>query len=244
MSTNLVRMLNIHKWFGEVHALKGIDFMADKSEVVALVGDNGAGKSTLIKILSGVIHPDKGDIIFNGDKVTFRSARDALDLGIATVHQDQTVVGQRSVAQNVFLGREYTKSFGPLKILDNKRMRSEALQRTQELGLDIDSADQLVRFCSGGERQGVALARAMHFNSDLVILDEPTTALSAKGRKQVLRYVDQLVQSEEVGIIFITHNISHVYPIADKFVVLKHGEKVAELKREETSRNEIEDILS
>src|SRR6056297_2794510 len=182
----ILQMHNVHKWFGNIHAVAGVDVTIDHDEVVGLVGDNGAGKSRLIKMISGVLKPTEGEIFINGEKVNISSVDKARDLGIETVHQTQAVAEDRSVADNIFLGRELVTNFGPLKVLDRKQMRAISERLTQELGLDIPSPDHEVRFCSGGERQGVAIARAMYFKARLVILDEPTTALSVRGRDQVL----------------------------------------------------------
>lgn len=240
---SILELQDVHKWFGNIHAVSGVDLTVRSDEVVGLVGDNGAGKSTLIKMISGVLSPTEGEIFFEGEKVNISSVDRARDLGIETVHQTQAVAEDRSVADNIFLGRELVNSYGPFKVLDRKEMRKISKRLTQELGLDIPSPDHEVRFCSGGERQGVAIARAMHFKANLVILDEPTTALSVKGRDQVLNLVKHM-KDEGISIIFITHNIHNVYPVADRFVVMSHGEVVKEVAKENTTLDEIEGLLA
>jgi len=243
MKDPLIRMENIYKWFGKTYALKGVNFKIDDGETVGLVGSNGAGKSTLVKILSGNFPPDKGEIYFKGRRIEIRTPKDAINLGIETVHQDYSLIDERNVAQNLFLGREITKSIGPIKLLDMKRMKTIAMEKTKELGLNIPSSDQEIRFFSGGEKQGIAIARVMYFKAKLVILDEPTTALSIKGCRQVLKFVAQL-KERGVATIFITHSINHVYPIADRFVVLSHGKVIKDIKKESTSIEEIEELLA
>jgi simple sugar transport system ATP-binding protein len=173
-------MVNIHKWFGKIYALKGVDFCVNRAEVVGLVGDNGAGKSTLIKILSGVYPPDIGEIFFEEKRVSFKSPKNAIELGIETLYQDIALVPQMDVARNFFLGREITKDLGPVKFLDLKRMAQESLKSLEAIGLRIADPRISVENLSGGQRQGVALARAMYFKRKLVILDEPTNNLSVR----------------------------------------------------------------
>lgn len=237
----LLRMDGINKWYGSVHALKNIDFAVYPGEIVGLVGDNGAGKSTLVEIITGVHSQTAGDIFWKGEQVDISSVNEARKLNIETVFQDQAVVEDRSVAQNLFLGRELTTGVGPVKVLDKETMRTEAEKITRELGLDIASPDQEVRFCSGGEKQGVAIARAMYFDADLVILDEPTTALAISGVRKVLDFVEQLKEAG-TSVIFITHNLPHAYRICDRFVVFSRGDKVGDLLKEDTDTDELEEM--
>ncbi|HDD39660.1 MAG TPA: sugar ABC transporter ATP-binding protein [Nitrososphaeria archaeon] len=236
----LVRMVNIHKWFGKVYALKGVDFTVNKAEVVGLVGDNGAGKSTLIKILSGVYKPDRGEIYFEGRRVSFASPADARRLGIETVYQDQALAPDLSILRNIFMGRELTTSFG---FLDLRKMMIESRKALETLGLHVRSPTETVGILSGGERQGVAIARALYFKAKLVILDEPTAALSIKETQKVLDFVKRL-KEEGISVIFITHNLYHVYEVADRFVVLFRGTKVADVPKSQTSIDMLSELIT
>lgn len=242
MEVPLIRMEDIYKWFGKTYALRGVNFDVYRGEVVGLVGSNGAGKSTLIKILSGVFPPSKGRIFYQGEEVKIKDPKDAIDLGIETVHQDYSLVGERNVAQNIFLGRESVKPAGFIKVLDTQKMEEIASEKVKELGLDIPSPTQEVRFFSGGERQGIAIARAMLFKATLVILDEPTTALSVKGCRQVLDFIYRLKENK-VACIFIDHNIGRIFPLADRFVVMSRGQIIENVLKEDTSVEEIEELL-
>jgi simple sugar transport system ATP-binding protein len=244
METNILcEVRNIHKWFGNVHALKGVDFLVKKGELVALIGDNGAGKSTLIKIISGVFPASSGETFFEGKKVKIDSVTKARSLGIETVYQDRAVIGDLDVVSNIFLTREKTKLFGPFPIIDRKEMEKEAMEIMGKLSLKISSPRQEVRFCSGGERQGVAIARAMYFNSKLVILDEPTTALSASGVKKVLSFTKHL-KDMKAGIIYITHSLHDVYPIVDRFVILIQGEIAGNVKKTDVTVDDLQRLCT
>ncbi len=242
MTSALVEMKNIHKRFGKVHALIGVDFSVNPSEIVGLVGDNGAGKSTLIKILTGVLSLDEGEIHFNGKKIKFSSPREARDNGIETIYQEQALADDLSVTRNLFMGKELQKSIGPIKLLDHKNMKKESENILSGLGLSISSMDQETRFCSGGERQGIAIARAMYFKAKLVILDEPTRALGVAGVRRVLELVKEL-KSRGIASIFITHNLHHVYPVADRFVILVRGKKVGDSLKKDTSVDKLTELM-
>ena len=238
----LVQMVKISKSFGTVQALKDVDFDVHHQEVMGLVGDNGAGKSTLIKILTGVYPPDSGEIYFEGKKVKISSPKDARDLGIETVYQDLALIPLMSISRNFFLGREPVKRLGPFRLLDKRRMDETVKEALAEIGIRVRSPDEEVAVLSGGERQSVAIGRAMHFGAKLLILDEPTAALSIKESQKVLDFV---LEAKERGlsIIFITHNIYHVYSVADRFTILEHGRKVAVLRKDEVSAEEIIEII-
>jgi len=236
-----LRMENIHKFYGSVHALRGVDFEVESNEIVGLIGDNGAGKSTLVKIIGGAVQKSRGRIFVKGKEVEIPSVKAARDLGIEMVYQDQAVVDTMSVAKNIFLGREPLRP-GLIKLLDTEKMKKEAERITKSLGLNIASPDQEVRFCSGGERQGVAISRAMYFKAELVILDEPTRALSVFGVQKVMEFIRQLKDSG-ASCILISPNLYHVYPVADRMVVLSKGEKVADMRKKETSIEELEQII-
>jgi len=234
----LVKMEGIHKWFGEVHALRGVDFSISSGTTVGLIGDNGAGKSTLIKILAGLIERDRGKIYYRGEEVEIESVRQSQQLGIETVFQEQAIVDPLSVARNIFLGREEVHSAGFGKIMDDDKMLEETEELMDELNLDIASPDQEAEFCSGGERQGVAIARAMFFDADVLILDEPMRALSVSGKEKVEDYIGK-AREQGTGIIYITHDLHRVYPVADRFVFLSRGEKEMDVKKEDCSLDEL-----
>ncbi len=235
----LLSMEGIEKWYGEVHALRGVSLQITPSEIVGLIGDNGAGKSTLIKIISGVIPKTSGQISWKGKGVSLGSVREAQALGIETVHQDRAVVGNMSVARNIFLGREPTLGFGPCRVLDRECMAREAERLLRDLKLNISSVDQEARFCSGGEMQGVAIARAMYFKASLVILDEPTTALAVTGVQTVLSFIRRL-KEDAIACIFVTHNLHDVYAVADRFLVMVRGKVAANIRREDVT---VEDLV-
>ncbi|MBP8933459.1 MAG: sugar ABC transporter ATP-binding protein [Candidatus Atribacteria bacterium] len=238
-NNDMVKMIDIHKWFGRVYALRGIDFNLKRGETLGLLGDNGAGKSTLIKILSGYHTADKGEIYFDGKKVTIRSPRDARKLGIETVYQEQALAPNLSISRNIFMGREPLKGLG---LLDKKVMDEESMQALNHLGLRLRSPDVPVITLSGGERQGVAIARAIHFKAKCVILDEPTVALSVKEVNEVLDFIQQ-IKREGISSIFITHNLYHVYDIAERFVIMARGRKMADVKKEEVTRDNLSDLV-
>ncbi len=234
----LLALNAIEKWYGEVHALRGVTLEVNPAEIVGLIGDNGAGKSSLIKIISGVVPRDGGQIFWKGDRVDLRSVRQAQALGIETVHQDRAVVGGMSVARNIFLGREPTRGIGPLRVLDAERMDRDAERLLRDLRLHIASVDQEARFCSGGEMQGVAIARAMHFQASLVILDEPTTALAVTGVQTVLSFIRRLKQ-DGIACIFVTHNLHDVHEVADRFLVMVRGTVAANLQRDQVTVDDL-----
>ncbi|MEM4919408.1 MAG: ATP-binding cassette domain-containing protein [Thermofilaceae archaeon] len=229
MPTNpLVEMLGIHKWFGAVHALRGVDFTVMPGEIVGLIGDNGAGKSTLIKILAGVYPPDKGKIKLNGHEVRFKSPKDAQNHGIATVYQELALVDNLDVAGNIFLGREpaHVGKESLLAILSRKRMRELAAKLLESLRVEVPIT-ALAGELSGGQRQAVAISRALHRQPKLVIMDEPTAALAVQETTKVLELARTLKQ-QGISVIFISHTLPEVFSVADRIVVLRKGEKVAD----------------
>jgi simple sugar transport system ATP-binding protein len=232
-------MVSIDKWFGKVCALRGVDFEVGHSEIVGLVGDNGAGKSTLIKILSGFHTADRGEIYFEGKKARINTPQDAKALGIETVYQEQALAPHVSISRNVFMGREITKGFG---VLDRKRMHNESMGAIEKLGLRIKDSEAMVEALSGGQRQGVAIARVLYFKAKLVILDEPTIALSVKESQQVMDFMLQL-RDEGISVIFITHNLFHAFQIAERFIVLSRGERLTDVKRKDTSIDHLSHLI-
>jgi simple sugar transport system ATP-binding protein len=235
----LVRMVGIDKYFGRVCALNAVNFGVKHSEIVSLVGDNGAGKSTLIKILSGFHTADKGEIFFEGQKVNLGSPRVAKNLGIETVYQEQALAPHLSIHRNVFMGREITHALG---IMDGRQMHRESMKTVEKLGLRIKDSRAMVEQLSGGQRQGVAIARVLYFKAKLVILDEPTIALSVKESQQVMDFMLQL-RDEGISVVFITHNLFHAFQIAERFVVLARGEVLTDVARGDTSVEHLSQLV-
>ena len=239
----LIRCAALQKWYGGVHALKGVDLDLSHNEVVGLVGDNGAGKSTLIKILSGAHRQDSGQIFFQGKPVSFASPRDAMELGIETIYQYNALAPTLSIERNIFIGREPIKTrIGRIGNMDFRKMGREAMEALRDVDLHLRSPETVVEELSGGERQGVTIARAMYFKTKVLILDEPTNHLSIKETNKVLGWVEGL-KAQGITSIFITHNLHHVYPIADRLCVLSRGEKTAEMPKSETSIEGLTDLI-
>lgn len=226
-----------------MHALKNVDLTIHPGETVGLVGDNGAGKSTLIKILSGVHHQDSGDVLIEGRKVALRSPKDAMRYGLETIYQYNSMVPTMSIARNLFIGREPMKwSVFGVGIMDQKRMRVESIQAIADVDLHLRSPDALVGELSGGQRQGVAIARAMHFKSKVLILDEPTNHLSVKETDKVIGFVRGLKAQGLTGI-FISHNMQHVFQSCDRIVAMARGEIVFDKPTADTSIDEVHALL-
>lgn len=243
MSEEIVAMRDIKKSFGRVQALKDVDFRVKKNEIVGLLGDNGAGKSTLIKILVGYYQPDHGEIFFDGRKVKFRSPWDSRRLGIETVYQDLALVNLMPLWRNFFLGREMIKKIGPINYIEHRKMKRIAIEALKQVGISLRSPDETVAFMSGGERQAVAIARAIHFGAKLLILDEPTASLSVGETKMVLEHILK-AKERGISVIFITHNIYHVYEVADRLVLLEHGEKIGDYRKKDVTPKEVMDIIA
>ncbi len=216
----LIEARGLTKYFGSVVALHGVSLTVRAGEVLCLLGDNGAGKSTLIKILSGVHLPDEGEILVDGEPVRFSSPRDALRRGIATVYQDLAMIPLMSISRNFFLGSEPVT--GPFRTLDIARADRVTREALRQMGIDLRDTSQPVGTLSGGERQSVAIARAIHFGAKVVILDEPTSALGVKEAAVVLRFISQ-ARRQGIGVILITHNVNHAYPVGDRFTILDRG---------------------
>jgi len=242
-ATSLAKMVNIEKYFGAVQALKRVNFEVRSGEILGLLGDNGAGKSTLIKILAGVFPPDGGEISFEGSQVNFSSPRDARAMGIETVHQALSLVDIMSISRNFFLGREPTRKVGPIHLLDRKKMNEECEKAVTGLGVRVRSPNEFVSILSGGERQAISIGRAMLFKVKLLILDEPLAALSVRETREVLRQVEKARESG-VSVIFITHNVYHVYPVAERFVMLDRGIKIGEVYKKDASPEDIIEIIA
>lgn len=239
----LMEVKNITKRFGSITALHKVSLSINKGEVIGLVGDNGAGKSTLAKIMVGYLQPDEGEIYFEDRKVTFSSPADARSLGIEIVYQDLALVPYLSVYQNLFLNRELTKKLGFIKMLDKKRMKYMAKEFLNDIGLGERDPDAIVAKLSGGERQCIAIARAIYFGAKLVILDEPTSALSVRESERVLKMIKEL-KTKGVSSVVISHNIYHVYFVADRIVVLDRGRKILEVPRDYVTPEDVMDVIA
>src|SRR5882757_6832996 len=245
MAEPLVRMENIRKSYGRVQALVDANFHVNEREIVGLLGDNGAGKSTLIKVLSGAVPLTSGDIFIRGKKVNLRSTSDAIAHGIETIYQDSALVTQLSIARNLFLGREPIKSPRFLNRMDQDAMNTVARDLLKQVGISKNIPPTTpIGSLSGGERQAVAIARAMHFESDLIILDEPTNNLGVAETKGVLRFVRGARDSGH-SCIFIAHNIHHVFQVVDRIVVMRRGRIVADdIDPKLSSIEEVERIIT
>jgi simple sugar transport system ATP-binding protein len=234
----LIALDNVSKFFGSVIALRDVSMEVGPGEVLCLLGDNGAGKSTLIKIISGVYPPDSGRLLVEGQERRFASPRDALDAGIATVYQDLAMIPLMGIARNFFLGSEPTKGWGPFRRFDTKQADLIARDELAKMGIRVRDTSQAVGTLSGGERQSIAIARAVYFGAKVLILDEPTAALGVKEAGVVLRYIVQ-ARARGIGVVFITHNVHHAYPIGDRFTLLNRGRSIGTFRKSEISREEV-----
>ena len=236
--TPLIEVANISKSFGTVQAIQDVSLRVHASEVMCLLGDNGAGKSTLIKILSGVHQHDGGVVRVDGREVSFASPREARHAGIATVYQDLAMVPLMSIWRNFFLGEEPTRGWGPFSRFDSRRARRISREQLKLMGIDVRDTEQTVGTLSGGERQAVAIARAVYFGARVLILDEPTSALGVKQAGVVLKYILQ-ARHRGVAVIFITHNPHHAYPVGDHFVLLNRGRVIGDHAKGEVTREQL-----
>ncbi len=238
MGAPLIETRRICKSYGNsLVALRDVDFRVEANEIVALLGDNGAGKSTLVKLLSGINPPTSGEIFAKGAPIHLRSRADSEAIGIETIYQDIAVVDLLSIWRNMFLGREL---YGPLGFMREDEMRALTMRELSS-GVDIsgiDNPDQLVGSLSGGQKQAVAIARAVHFRKSILLLDEPTSALSVRETNKLLGYISSL-REKGTSAVFVTHNIYHAYDVADRFVVMSHGRKVHDIAKADTSVNEL-----
>jgi simple sugar transport system ATP-binding protein len=243
MSTPIVEMRNIEKYYGRIHALRGVNLKVNKGEVVGLLGDNGAGKSTLIKVLSGAVPYTSGQILINGREVSLNTTNDAIAAGVETIYQDSALVPQLSIARNLFLGRELTR--GPFGRLDQAEMNRVASELLRRVGITKNIPPTTpISSLSGGERQAVAIARAMYFDSDIIILDEPTNNLGVAETQGVLNFVRD-ARDKGHACIFIAHNIHHVFQVVDRMVVMRRGEVAADDLSPKTSTIlDVENIIT
>ncbi len=241
--TPIISVRNLHKWYSGVHALKGVSLDIMPGEALGLIGDNGAGKSTLINILSGLHRQDEGEILIEGQPARIANPKDSMALGIETIYQYNSMVPTMTIARNLFIGREpKTWSIAGLGILDERKMRDDAVKAIADVDLHLRSPDALVGELSGGQRQGVAIARAMHFKSKVMILDEPTNHLSVKETAKVIGFVRGL-KAQGVTSIFISHNMHHVFACCDRIVAMALGQIVLDKPAAETSIEEVSEKL-
>lgn len=236
--TNRVELHKVSKYFGEVRALQDVDFHLEQNEIVGLLGDNGAGKSTLIKIITGYYQPSSGELFFNGDKVENLTVPKARKLGVETVYQERALAELQSLWRNIFLGRELTNKIGLLDINNMKRETHRLMTQSMGFTSAAVTPDSRVGTFSGGERQGVAIVRALYFDADIIILDEPTMGLSLNETQKLLNFVNGIREAGKASI-FIDHNIVHVYAVADRVVVIDRGKVAGEFMTKDISLDEL-----
>lgn len=239
----VVEVRNVGKSYGAINALSGVSTTVNAGQVTCVLGDNGAGKSTFIKMLAGAHAPSEGEMLLDGEPVSFASPRAALDAGIATVYQDLAVVPLMPVWRNFFLGSELTKGFGPLRRLDVKRMKQVTYTELANMGIDLRDVDQPIGTLSGGERQCVAIARAVYFGARVLILDEPTAALGVKQSGVVLKYIARS-RDRGLGVVFITHNPHHAFPVGDRFLLLNRGTSMGNYEKSEITLAELTSLMA
>ena len=239
----LLEVRGLAKYYGNIIALEDISTTVEAGKVTCVLGDNGAGKSSFIKILSGVHQHDAGEVLLDGEDVQFKSPRDALDRGIATVYQDLAVVPLMSVWRNFWLGDEPKKGIWPVRWVDIPKAKRVAKEELLKMGIDIRDTEQFVGTLSGGERQSVAIARASYRGARVLILDEPTSALGVKQSGVVLRYIVEAAR-RNLGVIFITHNPNHAYPVGDRFLILNRGRSLGNFAKEEISQDQLTALMA
>jgi len=240
-----VKMEGISKNFGAIRALTDVSITLHQGECLGIVGDNGAGKSTLMKILSGVYQPDKGEIYYEGNKVSFKSPIDARSMGIETIYQDLALIDDLSVYHNIFLAKEQFLNKAPVvRFLDNKTMKNRAERFLKDLKVDVPEIDAKARVLSGGQRQAIAIARSVHFSAKVLIMDEPTAALGVVETKRVLDLIQNLKKRGDVSIIIIAHNLAHVLTVVDRIIVVSRGRVIAQRKTKETNVDDLTEIIA
>ena len=238
MSEYLVQFNNISKFFGKVIALKDVTMKIKKGEIMCLLGDNGAGKSTLIKMMSGVVAPDTGNVFVDGKETKISTRKQSEEVaGIETIYQNSALCDDMTIIRNIFMGREITNLFG---FMDHKKMEDLSLE-VLESGVHISGIDSPLKeigALSGGQKQAVAIARAVYFKRKILLLDEPTSALSVRETERVLKYVTEL-KSENVSSVIVTHNLYHAFQVCDRFVVMSHGKVIFEKNKSDTNLDEV-----
>ncbi|RWX81212.1 sugar ABC transporter ATP-binding protein [Neorhizobium lilium] len=243
MSAPIIHMENIKKHYGNVIALNGVTFDLRAGECHCLLGDNGAGKSTFIKTMSGVHKPTEGSITFEGKPLSFGSPRDAMEAGIATVFQDLAMIPLMSVTRNFFMGREPTKGRGLFKRFDIDHANEITMAEMRKMGINLRGPDQAVGTLSGGERQTVAIARAVYFGAKVLILDEPTSALGVRQTSNVLATIKR-VREQGIGVVFISHNVRHAMAVGDRFTVVNRGQTLGTATRGEITASQLQDMMA
>ncbi|MHB1782567.1 MAG: ATP-binding cassette domain-containing protein [Acidimicrobiales bacterium] len=239
----MLELQDVEKHFGGVHAVAGVSLQVRKGEVVALVGNNGAGKSTIIHMSSGVYPPDSGTVMVSGRAVRMRSARDARDLGIELVPQELALAKHLSATANIFLGREMTRRFGPVRLLDKRSMRKRGAELIEGFGIHIPSLAARVFDMSGGQQQGVAIARALAWGSQMVLLDEPTAALGIEETARVEQTIRQM-RANNVAILLVSHNLDQVFRVSDRIYVLRRGRIEGHVKTNETNESDVVALIT
>ncbi len=242
-SAPIIEMRDIEKHFGSVIALAGVSLGIYPGECHCLLGDNGAGKSTFIKTMSGVHKPTRGEILFEGSPMHFADPRDAIEAGIATVYQDLAMIPLMSVSRNFFMGNEPIRRFGPIRMFDHEMANRITMEEMRKMGINLRGPDQAVGTLSGGERQTVAIARAVHFGAKVLILDEPTSALGVRQTSNVLATIDK-VRQQGVAVVFITHNVRHAMAVGERFTVLNRGKTLGTALRGEITASELQDLMA
>ncbi len=243
MAAPIVEMRDIEKHFGSVIALAGVSVSVNAGEVHCLLGDNGAGKSTFIKTMAGVHQPTRGEMLVDGKVVHFSSPRQALDAGIATVYQDLAMIPLMSVTRNFFMGREPVRCIWPFRHVDFEFCDRVTREEMKRIGIDVRDPGQAVGTLSGGERQCVAISRAVYFGAKVLILDEPTSALGVRQTSMVLKYID-MVRRKGLAVVFITHNVRHAMAVGDRFTVLNRGRTLGTAVRGEIDAEELQNLMA
>ena len=233
----LLELRGIHKQYGPIRALENVDFHIDHREIVGLLGDNGAGKSTLINLMSGVVQADSGNILADGKSVQLNSRRDSENLGIETIYQDTALVDTMSITRNIFMGREITNWFGFMRHRKMREIAIGVLEGTIHI-TGIESPRKMVGELSGGQKQAVAIARAVYFKRLILLLDEPTSALAVRATEKLFEHIQKL-KGEGVSSVLVTHNLYHAYQVCDRFVVMNHGQKILDVPKHKTSIEEL-----
>jgi len=243
----ILEVKELCKYFGGIRAVNKVNMKLYKGEIIAIVGDNGAGKSTLIKTISGVYKKDGGEIYINGEKADINNPIDARNYGIETVYQDQGVISIYNASLNLFLGREKLQDniLGKLfKVIDYKYMRKETAKLLKSIKIELKDIDSELINLSGGQRQSVAVGRAVYWGGKILIFDEPTNNLGAKQEKKIIELIKKIRNEYDISIIVITHNIAHVFELVDRIIILRNGEKIADRIKDETNSNEVVSLIT